>query len=231
VNFKEELVKTIKTRFISGILVIVPLFVAIAVLKFVIETIDNFLKPYIVSLMGQEYAFPFIGLLITLILVILAGIITTNVFGRRLLGLWESLILRIPLFKTVYSASKQLMEGIAVPEKRAFDKVVLVEYPRRGLLALGFLVGKINVISENQREFLTVFIPNTPTPFTGTPVLFPPEDVRVVDMSVEDGLKFVVSGGVSSPRAINVIGTDARIGDAQYRISPPASGMEATSLI
>jgi uncharacterized membrane protein len=202
-NFKEELVKTFKTRFISGILVIVPLFVAIAVLKFVIETIDSFLKPYIEKLVGQEYAFPYIGLLITFILVILAGIFTTNVFGQRLFRYWELLILRIPLFKTVYSASKQLVEGIAVPEKRTFDKVVMVEYPRKGVFAIGFMVNRLKVNSPDGREYLTVFIPSTPTPFTGIPILFPPEDVTLLSMSVEDGLKFVVSGGVSAPREIS----------------------------
>ncbi len=154
-NFREELVKTLKTRFMAGLLVIVPLFVAIAVLKFVIETIDNFLKPYIVRLFGQEYGFPFIGLLVTLILIILAGIFTTNVFGRKLFGYWELLLMRIPLFKTVYSASKQLVEGIAVPEKHTFDKVVMVEYPRQGIFAIGFLVNRI--LSALNQEALYLY--------------------------------------------------------------------------
>jgi uncharacterized membrane protein len=204
-NFKKELVKTVKTRFISGVLVIVPLFVAIAVLKFVIETIDNFLKPHIIRLIGQEYAFPLIGLLITLILIFLAGIFTTNVFGQKMLHYWEYMILRIPLFKTVYSASKQLVEGIAVPEKRTFDKVVMVEYPRSGIFALGFLVNRIKVKSTDEREYLTVFIPSTPTPFTGIPILFPRDEVKVLNISIEDGLKFIVSGGVSSPKEFAVI--------------------------
>ncbi|OGC94765.1 MAG: hypothetical protein A2W25_03110 [candidate division Zixibacteria bacterium RBG_16_53_22] len=209
-NFKKELAKTVKTRFISGVLVIVPLFVAIAVLKFVIETIDNFLKPHIIRLIGQEFAFPFIGLLITLILIILAGIFTTNVFGQKMLRYWEYMILRIPLFKTVYSASKQLVEGIAVPEKRTFDKVVMVEYPRQGIYAIGFLVNRIKIRSSDEREYCTVFIPNTPTPFTGTPILLPPEDIKVLSMSIEDGLKFIVSGGVSSPKEFAVINSAGR---------------------
>jgi len=205
-NFKEELKGTLRTRFVSGILVIVPLFVAIAVLKFLIETIDNFLKPHIARLFGQEYAFPFVGLLITLILIMLAGIITTNVLGQRLLRLWEQAILKIPLFKTVYSASKQLVEGIAVPEKRTFEKVVLVEFPRREVFALGFLVNRIRIISSStEKEYLSVFIPSTPTPFTGSAVLFLPEQVMILDISIEDGLKFVVSGGVSSPHKMKMI--------------------------
>jgi uncharacterized membrane protein len=205
-NFRDEVKKTIKTRFISGVLVIVPLFVAIAVLKFVIETIDNFLKPYLVQLLGKEYAFPFIGLLLTLILIILAGIITTNVFGQRLLRIWEQALLRIPLFKTVYSASKQLVEGFAVPEKRTFEKVVLIEYPRKGVYALGFLVNRFRINMDGiEKELLSVFIPSTPTPFTGVPILLPPEDVILLNMSIEDGIKFSVSGSVSASHELIVM--------------------------
>jgi uncharacterized membrane protein len=203
-NFKEEIKKTIKTRFISGVLVIVPLFVAIAVLKFVIESIDNFLKPYLVTILGKEYAFPLIGLVVTFILIILTGILTTNVLGQRLVKFWEHAILRIPLFKTVYSASKQLVEGFAVPEKRTFEKVVLIEYPRKGVYALGFLVNrfKVNMPDGEKKELFSVFVPSTPTPFTGIPILLPECEVTILNMSVEDGLKFAVSGSLSSPREL-----------------------------
>jgi uncharacterized membrane protein len=203
-NFREELKKTIKTRFISGVLVIVPLFVAIAVLKFVILTIDNFLSPYLIRLMGKDYAFPFIGLLVTICLVILAGILTTNVFGKRLLGFWERILLKIPLFSTVYSASKQLVEGFAVPEKRTFEKAVLVEYPRKGVLAMGFIVNrfKIHTSSDDCRDYVSVFIPTTPTPFAGVAILFPASEINELNISIEDGLKFVVSGSLSFPREI-----------------------------
>jgi uncharacterized membrane protein len=203
-NFKEELKKTIKTRFISGILVIVPLFVAIAVLKFLIETIDGFLKPYLVTILGKEFAFPLIGLLVTFCLVILAGVLTTNVFGKKLLDFWEQILLKIPLFRTVYSASKQLVEGFAVPEKRTFEKAVLVEYPRTGVYAMGFIVNRIKVHlnDDNFREFLSVFIPTTPTPFAGVAILFPADEVQELNITIEDGLKFVVSGSLSSPREI-----------------------------
>jgi uncharacterized membrane protein len=203
-NFREELKKTIKTRFISGVLIIVPLFVAIAVLKFVIVTIDNFLSPYLIKLLGNEYAFPFIGLLVTVCLIILAGILTTNVFGKRLLGFWERILLKIPLFSTVYSASKQLVEGFAVPEKRTFEKAVLVEYPRKGVLAMGFIVNRFKLHSSPNdcREYVSVFIPSSPTPFAGIAILFPASEVSELNISIEDGLKFVVSGSLSFPREI-----------------------------
>jgi uncharacterized membrane protein len=202
-SFKEEVKKTIKTRFVSGILVIVPLFAAIAVLRFIVETIDNFFMPYLVRLLGKEYGFPFVGVIVTLILIILAGILANNIIGRKLIKLWERAILRIPLFRTVYSASKQLVEGIAVPEKRTFEKVVLIEYPRKNVFALGFLVNRIRIRSKDcEHGLLSVFIPSTPTPFAGVAILLPESEVLMLDMSIEDGLKFVVSGSVSAPKAV-----------------------------
>jgi uncharacterized membrane protein len=212
-NFRADVKKTFKTSFISGILVIVPLFVAIAVLKFVIETIDSFLKPYLVTLLGKEYTFPLIGLLVTFCLVILAGVLTTNVFGKRLLGFWEHLLLKIPLFSTVYSASKQLVEGFAVPEKRTFEKVVLVEYPRKGAYAIGFIVNRIIVHSspDARHELVSVFIPTTPTPFAGVAILFPASEIQELNISIEDGLKFVVSGSLSSPREMWVTNSNTAV--------------------
>jgi uncharacterized membrane protein len=199
-NFKEELKLTFKTRFISGILVIVPLFVAIGVLKFLVETIDNFLGPHIEKLIGKEYAFPYIGFIVTFALIIITGIISTNVLGKKLFNFWEHALLRIPLFRTVYSASKQLVEGFAVPEKRTFERVVLIEYPRKGVYALGFLVNRLTLHDKTaDKKLLSVFVPSTPTPFTGVPILIPEEEIIFLDMSIEDGIKFAVSGSVSSP--------------------------------
>lgn len=221
-NFKEEFKKTFKTRFISGILVIVPLFVAIGVLKFIVETIDNFLGPHIEKLLGKEYAFPYIGFLVTFILIILTGIITTNVLGKRLFEFWEHALLRIPLFKTVYSASKQLVEGFAVPEKRTFEKVVLIEYPRQGVYALGFLVNRLILHDKEQdKKLLSVFVPSTPTPFTGVPILLPESDVIFLDMSIEDGIKFAVSGSVSSPHDLWPAEMKRAITEHQLRATAP----------
>jgi uncharacterized membrane protein len=224
-NFRDELKKTIKTRFVSGILVIVPLFVAIAVLKFVIVTIDNFLSPYLIKLLGKEYTFPFIGLVVTFCLVILTGILTTNVFGKRLLGFWERILLKIPLFRTIYSASKQLVEGFAVPEKRTFEKAVLVEYPRKGIFAMGFIVNRIKMhVSDNDcRELVSVFIPSTPTPFAGIALLFPASEVRELNITIEDGLKFVVSGSLSFPKEIRILDNESGV----FRIE---EGWETTEI-
>lgn len=202
-SFKDDFKITIKTRFLSGVLVIVPLFVTVAILKFVVESIDNFIKPYIVKIFGQDYGFPFIGLAVTLMLIMLSGILTTNVFGQKLYRLWEKFLLKIPFFRTLYSASKQLIEGIAVPDKKTFEKVVMLEYPRKGAYALGFLANRLKIhLADGEKEFWSIFIPSTPTPFSGMAILIPAGDATILDMSVEDGIKFFVSGSISAPQQI-----------------------------
>lgn len=187
-------------------LVIVPLFVAVAILKFGIESIDNFVKPYVVKILGQDYGFPFIGLAVTLMLIMLSGILTTNVFGQKIYRLWERFLLKIPFFRTLYSASKQLIEGIAVPEKKTFENVVMIEYPRRGTYALGFLANRIKIhLADGEKEFWSIFIPSTPTPFSGMAILIPAGEAKILDISVEDGIKFFVSGSISAPRQIRVV--------------------------
>jgi uncharacterized membrane protein len=213
-GFKDEFKMTLKTRFLSGVLVIVPIFIAVAIIKFAVESIDNFIKPLVVKLLGEDYGFPFIGLAVTLMLIMLAGIFTTNVFGRKIYGLWEKLLLKIPLFRTIYSASKQLIEGMTVPDKKTFEKVVMVEYPRKGIFALGFLANRIRIHgSGGEREYWSIFIPTTPTPFSGVAILFPSDEPLILDMTVEQAIKFFVSGSVSSPDSMTVLKREDSVSD------------------
>lgn len=205
-NFKYELKKTIKTRFLSGIIVIVPLFITVAILKFAILSIDNFIKPYLIRAVGQEFDFPFLGLAVTLMIIILTGIFATNVFGQRILRRWENILLKIPFFNVIYSASKKLLEGFASPDNRSFEKVVMVEFPRKGLYALGFLANSFKIHSaRGDKTFWSVFVASTPTPFSGIVILVPEGEVTVLDMPVEEGIKFFVSGSVATQTTIGTI--------------------------
>lgn len=219
-SFKEELRKTIKNRFLAGLLVIVPLFIAIAILKFAIEAIDNFISPYIYKIIGEDMRFPFIGLAVTIMLVMLAGIFTSNFIGRKIYGKWENFLLRIPLFSTIYSAAKQLIEGVTVPNKRTFENVVLVEYPRKGIFVLGFLANRITIHDgSGEKEFWSVFLPSSPAPFTGIAVLIPAGEGKILDMTVEQGIRFFVSGSVSAPERIRLIRDDKRVSESPKAIT------------
>jgi uncharacterized membrane protein len=176
----------------------VPLIITVVVLRFFFTKVDGILSPFIVKLVG--YKIPGLGLVATILLIFLAGFLTANVIGSRLFRIWEIFLIRMPLVRTIYGSSKKLVEAVAATDKYTFKHVVLVEFPRKGIYYLAFLTNEIKVNMEGKTEdFVTVFIPSTPTPFTGWTLLFRKEEVMPLDMSVEDGVKFFVSGGIASP--------------------------------
>lgn len=202
--FKEKVFKNIRFHFLSGVLVIVPLIITYIVLKFLFVGVDNLLSPLIARLTG--YHIPGLGILATIILIFLAGFFTTNIVGLRVFALWEKIFVKTPLVRIIYIAAKQLVEGLTISDKKAFQKVVLVEYPRSGIYALGFVTKEIELHLEKieEGEMIAVYIPSTPTPFTGNVILFPKKEVIFLDMPVEEGIKFVVSGGIVSPERFSI---------------------------
>lgn len=183
----------------GGILVMVPLIITVVVLRFFFTKVDSILSPFIVKLLG--YNIPGLGLVATILLIFLTGFLTANVIGSRLFRIWEIFLIRMPLVRTIYGSSKKLVEAVAATDKYTFKHVVLVEFPRKGIYYLAFLTNEIQVNMEGKTEdFVIVFIPSTPTPFTGWTLLFRREEIIPLDMSVEDGVKFFVSGGIASPQ-------------------------------
>jgi len=200
-GFTSELKKILRTRFISGLLVVVPVILTFVLLRALIESIDGLLSPVVKNVLGHQYDFPFIGVIVTLALILLTGIFTANVIGHRLVRLWERQILKIPIINFIYGSIKQLIQALTIPANKSFKSVVLVEYPRRGIYALGFLVNEMNYMRNDLPEkLLSVFIPSTPTPISGYVILLPEKDVEYLDMTIEEGIKFFVSASIISPR-------------------------------
>jgi len=198
-SFREKFNTALRRYFLSGILVIVPLIITILVLRFLFKGIDGLLSPYIAQLLG--YKVPGLGVVATIILIFLAGFLTANVIGSRLFRIWEIFWIKTPLVRTIYGSSKRLVEALTTTEKESFKQVVLVEFPRRGMFCLGFLTREIEVEQKNTKdELVAVYIPSTPTPFSGWTMLFPKQDVVPLDMTIEEGIKFFVSGGIASPK-------------------------------
>jgi len=140
--------------------------------------------------------------------------LTANVIGSRLFKLWEIFLIRTPLVRTIYGSSRQLIRAIATSDKHAFKQVVLVEFPRKGMYTLGFLTQEIKVdMGALPNRLMAVYIPSTPTPFTGWTMLFSPNEVVPLDMTVEQGIKFFVSGGIASPERFSVKSRD-RVGES-----------------
>jgi uncharacterized membrane protein len=188
----------LKRSFVSGVLVVVPLILTYIVLRFLFESIDGVLRPLLEHVLG--YYVPGLGIITTLCLIILAGVLTRNILGAQMYILGERLLTRMPVIRPVYSAAKQLLEAVALPSTDSFKEVVIVEYPRRGSYAIGFVTGRMELnLNGESRHFVSVFVPSTPTPVSGFVLLVPADEAIKVNMTVEDGVKFLVSGGVASP--------------------------------
>jgi uncharacterized membrane protein len=191
----------IKKQFMAGLLVTIPLIATYFVLRFLFESLDGILSPLVFHWLG--YNIPGVGAAVTIILIFLAGIITTNYLGSKLYVWGDKFLVRTPLVRIVYSAAKQFIESMVSPSSKAFSEVALIEYPRRGVYAVGFVSGQSRIREGATEQVMRmVFIPSTPTPFTGMVILLPESDIHPIDITVEEAVKILVSGGIVTPDTI-----------------------------
>lgn len=196
-----KIIDTVKRHFISGILVVVPIILTYIVFKFLFESIDGILQPFLHDILG--YFIPGLGVITTILLILLAGVLTRNYIGAKLYRFGDRMLVKMPVIRPIYSAAKQLLEALTTSGTKTFKEVGLVEYPRRGAWALCFISRRVEVDRDGKFEkAVTVFVPSTPTPVSGIVLIVPGEDVILLDMTVEEGLKFLVSGGVVSPDSL-----------------------------
>ncbi len=189
---------------IAGVLVWLPLGVTVLVVKLFVDLLDKilvFIPPQYTPQALLGFSIPGLGVLLSLVIIFVTGVIAANLFGRRLVNLWEAILARIPLVRSVYSAVKQVTETLLAPGGQSFRKVLLVEYPRRGLWTLAFQTGT-DVGEAQQRtgeDVVNVYVPTTPNPTSGFFLMIPRRDVVELDMSVDEGLKMIISMGVVVP--------------------------------
>ncbi len=188
----------LKRNFLSGVLVVVPLILTYLVLRFLLETLDGILRPPLAKLIGRDI--PLVGFVALIVLIFVAGVLVRSYVGHRLYGLGERWLVRLPLIRPIYSAAKQLLEALAGPKMNAFKEVALIEYPRLGLWSMVFIAGRTETLFNGAvRKCAVAFIASTPTPISGMVVIIPEEQVWPLDMTIEEGVKFIVSGGVVTP--------------------------------
>lgn len=194
----------LRSRLVSGLLVLVPLAITLFILDLIVSFLTAFVLPLMRPWLGElhEYALTLIALLVTVLLVYAVGLVTTHIVGRRAIHWGERLLLRLPIVKSVYAASKQVVETFSSSTKAAFQAVVLVEFPRKGSLAIGFVTGAIT--DPDGQTLYRIFVATTPNPTSGFLILLPAADVRFTDISVEDGIKMIVSGGMLAPPSYQV---------------------------
>ncbi|MFO8004536.1 DUF502 domain-containing protein [Thioalkalivibrio sp.] len=189
---------------IAGLLVWVPLIVTGLIIKFLVDMLDFTILLLPPSWRPEAilgFSVPGTGVLVAIVIVFLTGIVAANIAGRKLVDLGEAMVDRIPLVRSIYSAVKQVMQSLFNNGGQSFRRVLMVQYPREGLWTLGFQtgVGVGEVQQRTDRDVITVFIPTTPNPTSGFVIMVPRGDAIELDMSVEDGLKFVMSLGVVAP--------------------------------
>ncbi|MDH4226519.1 MAG: DUF502 domain-containing protein [Deltaproteobacteria bacterium] len=201
---KKKTRKLIRDYFVTGLLIVIPFYLAVYVLSLIVGAMDSLLN-YLPEASRPEtylgFKIPGLGVIFTVVLIFGVGLVAKNFLGNKLVGLSEWIIERMPIMNSIYKGSKQFLETFFSKESTGFQKVVLVEYPRKGMYGMGFVTGKAKgeVQYKTKEDTVNVFIPTTPNPTSGFYFAVPEREIIELDMSVEDAFKLVISGGMVVP--------------------------------
>jgi uncharacterized membrane protein len=194
----------VKKYFITGLLIWVPLAITVWVLNLIVSIMDSTLTLLPEALQPRNLIgvhIPGLGVLLTLLVVLITGLLAANIIGQRLVALWEGLLARIPVVKTIYHSVKQVSDTVFSSSGEAFRKALLVQYPRQGAWTIAFQTGQPcgDVINHLRGDYVSVYVPTTPNPTSGFFLMMPRAEVIELDMSVDEALKYVISMGVAPP--------------------------------
>lgn len=194
----------LKKYLLAGLVVWLPIIATVVILRFLIDLLDQTM-----SLLPEKYNpealmginIPGLGVILSIIVLFITGILATNLFGQKLVSMSESILDRIPLVRSIYSATKQMIEAVVSSNSQAFRKVVLVEYPRKGLWSLAFQTGAAfqEIGDKTNQQMVSIFVPTTPNPTAGFLMMVAKDEVIELEMSVDTALKFIISLGVMQP--------------------------------
>ncbi len=196
--------RLLRKYLIAGLLVWLPLAATVVIIKLLIDLLNKTILLFPPEWQPETLfgiSIPGFGIIIGVLILILTGVFAANLFGRKLVGFWEAILGRIPLVRTIYSSVKQVLETLFSSNSESFRRVVLIEYPRKDIWSLGFQTNEaLSAAREaSGKELVSVFVPTTPNPTSGFIIMLPAEDITQLDISVEDGFKFIISMGVIVP--------------------------------
>ena len=196
----KQIKKPIKKWFITGLVVITPIWGTYLILKTLFRTLESFLGDIIEKYF--QYYIPGLGIISLGIIILLAGIFATNLLGGQLIKAWEELLRRVPFVSNIYTAIKAILDALSVHSKGDFKKVVLIEFPRKGQYSIAFITGitKGEIQRLTNERVVNVYVPTTPNPTSGFFLFVPESDIIPLSMSVEDGMKMIISGGFYTPK-------------------------------
>lgn len=195
----------IRAYFIAGILLVAPLTITLYAATFFITSIDKWVAGTLPESYNPNTYLPFsipgLGLLLVFIALVIIGFFAANVLGKFFIRFSEYVLDRVPVVRTVYGSTKQIMETVLASQSEAFREVALIEYPRRGVWSIGFITGTTSgeVQRVTKEKMINIFVPTTPNPTSGYLLFVPENDIHRLNMSVEEGIKMVVSGGIVTP--------------------------------
>ncbi len=193
-----RLVRKLGTQFFEGIITVVPVGATILILYWIFNIIDNILQPVISYVWG--HTIPGAGFVVMILLIYLAGVIASNIVGKWLIRRAESALPWMPVFRQLYNSVKQILMSFTAPRNTGFMQVVLTEFPRKGMRAIGFITNEL--CDETGKKLLTVFIPTSPNPTSGFLHIVREDEITRTDISVENALKMIVSAGRVSPKEV-----------------------------
>ena len=202
----------LRRRFLAGFFVSVPLFISVAAIVWLFRVIDGFVGPVYIRLLGTERVPPGLGIATTALAILLVGAIATNVVGKRLLQRAEGLLLHVPLFRSIYAPVKQLVVAFSPDNEYGFKRVVLIEDVSRGLL-LGFLTKEFTVdTNDGSESLIAVYVPTNHL-YLGDIIIVPRDRASFPDITVEQGIRIFLTGGMALGSRIRVRRGDDRVGD------------------
>jgi len=201
---KQTLWKVLRGTFGRGVVVIVPVVITIWVLNLFFGAIDGTLSPVYDQILGRHIRG--LGFVTMIVLILIFGGLSRNLIGRTLGKFFDRIIVSIPLARTIYSTMRDLVKTFQAGSKgKSFRQVVLLEYPRAGMFTIGFVTNEITIQGEfGPNDTVSVYILNPPNPTSGVLVLVPRNQAKVLNISVEEGLKFVLSGGIVSTGTLSI---------------------------
>jgi len=200
---------TIKKNMIAGLLVTVPVAFTYIILEFVITRVDGLMVPIVSKIIGEKgmeifkaYSVPGMGFLLLVLFIFFIGLIATNFFGKKIFKVGELVLHKIPLVRVIYTTIKKVVDMISQSQTPTFEKMVLITYPRSPLKTIGIVAcdTRGTVLKMLGKRSVNVFVPTSPNPTTGFIIHVPVEDVNFLEMTVEEGLKMIISFGVVAPK-------------------------------
>ena len=200
--------KRLRNYFISGLLFWVPLALTVLVIKFFLELINNLVpQKYLPeAIFNLDTTIPGSGIILVLIVILITGVLVTNILGRKLVSLWERVLNKIPGFRNVYNVLKKVSDTVFNTSTESFRKAFLIQYPSKGIWVIAFQSGDYRGEAESiiGEEIMNLFVPTTPNPTSGFFVMMAKKDAFELDMSVEEAFKLVISAGVVTPNSVKI---------------------------